>query len=67
MTDGVTMYLSQPDEAIERLAQLDCRAGARPPEPRTPCPLDRRAASRRTRITRAGGARLSPRTTPRSN
>jgi hypothetical protein len=23
MTDGVTMYLSQPDEAIERLAQLD--------------------------------------------
>jgi hypothetical protein len=23
MTDGVTMYLSEPDEAIERLAQLD--------------------------------------------
>jgi hypothetical protein len=23
MTDGVTMYVSEPDEAIERLAQLD--------------------------------------------
>jgi hypothetical protein len=23
MTDGVTMYLSEPNEAIERLAQLD--------------------------------------------
>jgi hypothetical protein len=23
MTDGVTMYLSEPDEAVERLAQLD--------------------------------------------
>jgi hypothetical protein len=29
MTDGLTMYLTEPDEAIERLAQLD---SARPPD-----------------------------------
>jgi len=31
MTDRVTMYLSEPDEAIERLAQLD--SGKRPNRP----------------------------------
>ena len=114
MTDGVTIYLSEPDEAIERLARLDsarrpsgpvlvaavagepvaalpldggpaiadpfqqtaalvsaartaCRANARSPEPRAPCPLDRCAASRRTRIRRAGGARLSPKPPRESN
>ena len=48
MTDGVTMYPSEPDEAIERLAQLDsARRPSGPPlvaavggEPVAALPLD---------------------------